>query len=63
VSELLLYGIGADGETAYTQAVPRQDQASLRSLAATRLNEYHAVEVWDGALCVVRLRRRAAEEA
>lgn len=63
VSELLLYGLDAEGETAFTQALPRQDAAALRSLAQERLNDFHTVEVWDGALCVVRLRRRSREQA
>lgn len=63
VSELLLYGIGADGETAYAQPLPRQDAATLRVLAQSRLTDFAAVEIWDGALCVVRLRRRSETES
>lgn len=63
MSELLLYGLDQQGETAFTEALPRQETAALRELASARLAEFHAVEVWDGVLCILRLRRQAARQA
>jgi hypothetical protein len=60
---LLLYGLDRDGETAFTETLIRQDPAALRALAHQRLEQFHGVEVWDGALCILRLRRRAAQQA
>ncbi|MDB5448916.1 MAG: hypothetical protein JWQ52_44 [Phenylobacterium sp.] len=57
VTRLLFYGLDEAGETTFAEEVPRQDSAALRALAAARLSEFHAVELWDGPLCIIRLRR------
>jgi hypothetical protein len=63
LGELLLYGLDEAGETAFTERVGAIDRASLRALAAERLRDWHAVEIWDGPMCVVRLRRQVARQA
>jgi hypothetical protein len=60
---MLLYGLDADGEAAFTRRLTAADRAVFRDLAAEHLADYHAVEVWDGPLCVLRLRRKATEQA
>ncbi|WP_133254919.1 hypothetical protein [Phenylobacterium hankyongense] len=57
MTKLLFYGLDEAGDATFTEEVPRQDTAALRAMAAARLSDFHAVEVWDGPLCVVRLRR------
>jgi hypothetical protein len=63
LGDLLLYGLDREGETAFTETLPRRDASALRALGDERLKQFHAVEVWDGALCILRLRRRASEQA
>ena len=58
MGELLLYGLDTAGEAAFTEQVPAGDRGALRRHAETRLADWPAVEIWDGPLCVVRLRRR-----
>lgn len=58
VGELLLYALDEAGETAFAEQLQTADRASVRARAEARLRDHHAVEVWDGPLCVLRLRRR-----
>jgi hypothetical protein len=57
VGEILLYGLDDAGETAFTAQLREADRDRLRDIAREHLNRHAAVEVWDGPLCVVRLRR------
>lgn len=63
MAELLLYGLDEAGETAHTERLGAIDRPGLRNLAADRLGQWHAVEIWDGPMCVVRLRRQMARQA
>jgi hypothetical protein len=60
---MVLYGLDADGEAAFTRRLTPADRDGFRDLAAEHLTDYPTVEVWDGPLCVLRLRRKATEEA
>jgi hypothetical protein len=61
MSDFLLYGIDAAGETLFSEVLQAHDRAALREIAGERLRQYHAVEVWEGPMCVLRLQRTAAE--
>jgi len=61
--EFLFYGLDEAGRTASSERLHGLDLPALRALAQERLSVFHAVEVWEGPLCVVRLRRRAPEQA
>jgi hypothetical protein len=60
VQGLLLYGLDQAGQPAFTEELRAEDRPRLRALASERLRDCHGVEVWDGPLCVVRLRRQPA---
>lgn len=60
MGDLRLYGLDEAGETVFSEDLAAGERSHLRALAERRLAEWHAVEVWDGPLCVVRLRRRGA---
>lgn len=62
VADLVLYGLDAAGEAAFTQRLDSVDRGRFRELANTHLKDYPTVEVWDGPLCVLRLRRKMADE-
>jgi hypothetical protein len=63
VGELLLYGLDDTGQTAFTERLADLDRDAVRGRAEERLRDWRAVEVWDGPVCVVRLRRQAARTA
>lgn len=54
--ERVLYGLDRAGEPAFSERLPPHDPADLRALAAERLSRCHAVEVWEGPTCILRLR-------
>ena len=58
--ELVLYGLDEAGAPAFAEKLKAEHRDRLRELAADRLARCHAVEVWDGPTCVLRLRRPAA---
>ena len=60
---LLLYGLDEAGDPAFTEELRPEDRPRLRTLADARLAEWPGVEIWDGPLCVVRVRRRATAGA
>lgn len=62
VADLVLYGLDAAGEAAFTRQLGSADRARFRDLANEHLKDYPSVEVWDGPLCVLRLRRKAADK-
>jgi hypothetical protein len=57
LSDLLLYGLDEGGETAFTERLGDADRARLQSIARARLDRFAQVEVWDGPMCVLRLKR------
>lgn len=59
MNELLLYGLDEAGEPAFTERLRTTDRSAVRALAAARLQDWHAVEVWEGPMCIVRLRRES----
>ncbi|WP_334162167.1 hypothetical protein [Phenylobacterium sp.] len=63
MGELLLYALDEAGETAFAEQLPAAERGNARGLAEARLRDHHAVEVWDGPLCILRLRRRPAATA
>jgi hypothetical protein len=60
VGDLRLYGLDEAGEAVFSEDLAAGDRGDLRALAERRLADWHAIEVWDGPLCVVRVRRRPA---
>ena len=58
MGELLLYALDEAGETAFAEQLQTADRGNARELAEAKLRDHHAVEVWDGPLCILRLRRR-----
>lgn len=57
VSDFLLYGINATGEAVFSEMLCGCDRASLHELAGQKLQDWHAVEIWEGPMCVLRLQR------
>jgi len=60
VSDFLLYGIDEDGRAAFSEVLTGLARSSLQALARERLLDWPAVEIWEGPMCVVRLKRPAA---
>ncbi|CAN7577667.1 hypothetical protein LJR225_004311 [Phenylobacterium sp. LjRoot225] len=60
MANFLFYGINEAGEIVFSQLLRDFDRADLRALADARLQDWHAVEVWEGPVCLVRLRRAPA---
>lgn len=60
MTELLLYGLNEGGDTILSETFPAQMRHTIRELAEARLEQCHAVEVWEGPLCIVRLKRARA---
>jgi hypothetical protein len=58
--DLLLYGLDEAGQPAFAEKLPADQRARLREIVARRLERHHAVEVWEGPTCILRLRRRPA---
>ncbi|MFC3070889.1 hypothetical protein [Phenylobacterium soli] len=56
--DLLLYGLNEAGEPAFAERLPPSERARMREIAHSHLQRFHAVEVWEGPTCVLRLRRR-----
>lgn len=63
MNELILYGLDETGEAVLRQQLGGDARPSLRAIARAQLNDHHAVEIWDGPLCVVRLRREPQTQA
>lgn len=57
MSDLILYGMNEAGETVLRRQLAAGERDGMRALASAQLSTHHAVEIWDGPLCVVRLRR------
>ena len=57
MADYLFYGIDETGRTDFSEVLPDQGRPALEALARDRLRRWHAVEIWQGPMCVVRLRR------
>ena len=60
LAEPMLYGLDEKGRAAFSEALAGVAQADLRAVAERHLLNWPVVEIWDGSLCVVRLRRKPA---
>jgi hypothetical protein len=60
VTDFLLYGLNEAGEAAFCELLCDHDRETLRTLAHARLRDWSADEIWEGPVCVVRLRRPKA---
>lgn len=58
--DLLLYGLDEAGEPTFAERVAPHERHRIRELATGRLASCHAVEVWEGPTCILRLRRRSS---
>lgn len=58
--EYLMYGIDIAGAIVSTERFAGVDEAEVRRIATERLERYPMIEVWDGAICMIRLRRPSA---
>jgi hypothetical protein len=56
--ELLRYGLDEAGQPAFAERLAAHQRGRLREIAAEHLERHHAVEVWEGPTCILRLRRR-----
>lgn len=63
MADFLLYGIDETGEAVFSEVLHACDRAALRARAEQRLHDWPAVEIWEGPMCVVRLKRAAAPPA
>lgn len=59
VAEFLLYGLDETGRTIFSEVLQGTERGALPALARERLRDWRAVEIWDGPMCVVRMRRPA----
>ena len=57
MADILLYGLDEGGQIVFTEQLAAAERPRLRAIAEARLGRCAAVEVWDGQICVVRLRR------
>lgn len=55
--ELLLYGLNEAGEPAFAERLPAHVRPRLHDIASDHLTRHHAIEVWEGPTCILRLRR------
>ncbi|MDE2488941.1 MAG: hypothetical protein KGO51_16235 [Alphaproteobacteria bacterium] len=55
--ELLLYGLNEAGEPVFARRLSPEHRPRLREIALEHLEGRHAVEVWEGPTCVLRLRQ------
>ena len=63
MADFLLYGIDERGEAVFSEVLQGCDRATLRAMASERLRDWHAVEIWEGPMCVVRLKRATTPPA
>ena len=63
MSQFELYGIDEAGETAWCESLRDVDRGALGALAAERLREWHGVEIWEGPVCLVRIKRTSPGES
>jgi hypothetical protein len=60
VADFLLYGIDELGDAVFSEMLQGCDRATLRARAGGRLRDWPAVEIWEGPMCIVRLKRAPA---
>ena len=58
--DLLLYGLNEAGEPTFAERLAAEHRERVREIALEHLARHHVVEVWEGPLCVLRLRRAGA---
>lgn len=63
LNDFTIYGLDEHGETTSTERLRVPDRQMLAELGRMRLGKFHAVEIWEGALCVLRLRREIESQA
>lgn len=63
MAEFLFYGLDEAGEPAFSEVLTGDRREPLRALAEQRLEDWPAVEIWEGPLCLVRLRRTREPQA
>ena len=61
--DLVLYGLNEAGEPAFAERLAPERRADLAAIAAERLAEHQMVEIWDGPICVLRVRRKLSDQA
>lgn len=57
VADFLVYGLNEAGQPVHTEMLRGCEREALRALARERLDQWHAVEIWEGPICLVRLSR------
>lgn len=53
-----IYGLDRDGAVAFTQTAKLAGSDEARKIATDLLQRYAKVEVWEGAVCILRSDRR-----
>jgi hypothetical protein len=53
-----IYGLDRDGAVAFTETAKLVDPEEARKIAAELLLRFAKVEVWEGAVCILRSDRR-----
>ena len=61
MSDFLLYGLDEVGEAVFSELIVGRDRVGLPDIARERLTEWHAVEIWEGPMCVLRMQRPKAD--
>lgn len=57
MTDFLLYGLDAAGEAVFSERLCGRERAALSEIARSRLADCEGVEIWEGPLCVLRIRR------
>jgi len=60
VAEYQLYGFDATGRPKHAEVLRGLTRHELKIVAQDRLGDWQGVEVWQGPMCILRLRRSAA---
>ena len=59
--ELLLYCLNEKGGVVSTERLAAASKAELRDAAQARLSTCTSVEIWDGAICILRVHAGASD--
>jgi hypothetical protein len=57
VQDLTIFGLSEGGAVLLSQVVPQMSPEQLHRLASGKLEDCHEVEVWQGPVRILRLRR------
>jgi hypothetical protein len=57
MQDFRLYGLDAAGTVAFSESVPSMPIEELRNIASGKLDKCDEVEVWQGPVRVLRMRR------